>query len=204
MTTESEPILLAKLLLQPLATCENLARHDISASRIFFGVAIWIGLIPPVFAFIGASIFGWQIGAIEPIFLPTPILLGISVAYYITLLFGFVTTAMVSQWMAETYGASDSLGTHFAVVTIVGAPLIIGSITHLYPHAFINVLILVPFLIWSMSLLYRGLPIALGITREKGMLMASALIAYLLVAFVSLLGITMFLWTKGLGPELGV
>jgi len=204
MTTESEPILLTRLLFQPLATCEDLAKHEISASRIFFGIAVWIGLIPPVFAFIGATIFGWQIGAVEPIYLPAPILLGISIAYYITLLFGFVTTALVSQWMSATYGASDSLGTHFAVVTIIGAPLIIGSITHLSPHAFINVLILVPFLIWSMSLLYRGLPIALGISREKGMLMASALIAYLLVAFVSLLGITMFLWTQGLGPELGI
>jgi len=204
MTTNSEPLLLTRLLFQPLATCKGLASHELSASRIFFKIAIWIGLIPPTFAFIGATIFGWQIGAVEPIFLPAPILLGISIAYYITLLFGFITTALVSQWMSSTYGAPDTLGIHFAIVTIVGAPLIIGSITHLYPHAFINVLILVPFLIWSMSLLYRGLPIALGITPEKGMLMASALIAYLLVAFVSLLGITMFLWAKGLGPELGI
>lgn len=204
MTTESELLLLARLLFQPLATCKGLASHELSASRIFFKIAIWIGLIPPTFAFIGATIFGWQIGAVEPIFLPTSVLLGISVAYYITLLFGFVTTALVSQWMSATYGASKSLGTHFAIVTIVGAPLIIGSITHLYPHAFINILVLVPYLIWSMSLLYRGLPIALGITPEKGVLMASALIAYLLVAFVSLLGITMFLWTMGLGPELGI
>ncbi len=116
MTTESEPMLLARLLFQPLATCEDLARHEISASKIFFGIAVWIGLIPPVFAFIGATMFGWQIGAVEPIYLPAPILLGISIAYYVTLLFGFVTTALVSQWMSTTYGASDSLGTHFANV----------------------------------------------------------------------------------------
>jgi hypothetical protein len=36
------------------------------------------------------------------------------------------------------------------------------------------------------------------------MLMASSLIGYLLVAAVSLLGITVALWSAGLGPRLGV
>jgi hypothetical protein len=129
MTTESGPMLLARLLFQPLATCEDLARHEISASKIFFGIAVWIGLIPPVFAFIGATMFGWQIGAVEPIYLPAPILLGISIAYYVTLLFGFVTTALVSQWMSTTYGASDSLGTH--VVVLVN-PVITDYIGYLF------------------------------------------------------------------------
>ena len=157
-----------------------------------------------MFAYLGASKFGWRLGAVEPLYLPSNILLSISISYYLTLLFGFISTALVSQWMSATYGARESLRTHFAIITIVGAPLIVGSVIHLYPHAFINLLVLVPVMIWSMSLLYRGLHLALGITPEKGMLMASALIAYLLVAFVSLLGITMFLWSKGLGPSLGI
>ena len=204
MTIDKQQLLLYRILVRPLKTCKDLTRDKVSASAIFFKIAIWIGLIPPVFAYIGASKFGWHIGAVEPLYLPEEMLLLISVAYYITLLFGFVSTALVSQWMSATYDAPDTLGTHFAIVTIVGAPLIIGSVIHIYPHAFINLLVLVPVLIWSMSLLYRGLPLALGIDQEKGMLMASALIAYLLVAFVSLLGITMFLWSIGLGPTLGI
>ena len=74
---------------------------------------------------------------------------------------------------------------------------------HLYPHVFLNVLVLVPTLIWSMYLLYRGLPVALRIDPRRGMLMASALIAYLLVAAVSLLGLTVMLWVHGIGPRLG-
>jgi hypothetical protein len=35
------------------------------------------------------------------------------------------------------------------------------------------------------------------------MLMASALIAYLLVGLVSLLGLTVALWGNGIGPSLG-
>jgi hypothetical protein len=74
---------------------------------------------------------------------------------------------------------------------------------HLYPHVFLNVVVLVPTLIWCMYLLYRGLPIVLRINPQRGMLMASALIGYLLVAAVSLLGLTAMLWIHGIGPRVG-
>jgi len=46
--------------------------------------------------------------------------------------------------------------------------------------------------------------VVLQISPERGMLMASSLILYLLVAAVSLLGITMYAWTHGIGPRIGV
>ena len=106
--------------------------------------------------------------------------------------------------MASTYGARHSLGCHFALVTIIAAPLVVGSAIHLFPDVFINVLVFIPTLMWSMFLLYKGLPIVLKISPERGMLMASALIGYLLVAVVSLLGLTVALWGRGIGPSLGV
>ena len=157
-----------------------------------------------MFAYIGASNFGWRLGAVEPIFFSSGILFAISIAYFLTLLFGFVSSAIVSQWMASTYGARHSLGIHFALITVVGAPLAVGSVIHLYPHVFINILVLVPTLIWSMYLLYRGLPIVLQISPQRGMLMASSLVGYLLVAAVSLLGITVVLWGQGIGPRMGI
>ena len=160
-------------------------------------------LLPPVFIFIGTHRFGWLLG-VEPIVLPDPIIAVVSIGYFVLLAFGFVTTALVSAWMANTYGAVSSFGMHFALVSVVGAPLAVGSIVHLYPHAFINVLVLVPILIWVMYLLYRGLPAMLGTGPERGMLMASALVAYLLVAWVSLIGITAALWRFGLGPVMGI
>jgi hypothetical protein len=106
--------------------------------------------------------------------------------------------------MASTYGADTSLARSLALVTLVGAPLAVGSIVHLYPHAFVNVVVLVPPLLWSMYLLYRGLPIVLKTDAERGMLMASSLIAYLLVSWVTLLGITAVLWSYGVGPTVSI
>jgi hypothetical protein len=130
--------------------------------------------------------------------------LAICAAYFVALLIGFLTSAVIMRWMAVTYDANPSLGRCFALMAIVGAPLAVGSIVHLYPHAFLNVLVLVPVLIWCMFLLYRGLPVVLGTGPNRGMLMASALIAYLMVALVSLLGLTVALWGSGIGPLIGV
>ncbi|HEY7378563.1 MAG TPA: Yip1 family protein [Steroidobacteraceae bacterium] len=193
---------LGKILFSPTAVFQAVARESPPATRVFFRFALWLGLLPPLFAYVGTLKFGWRLG-VEPVFLPPRSVLTICVLYYAILLFGFVSGGVVARWMASTYDASQSLGRCFALLAIVGAPLAVGSIVHLYPNAFINVLVLVPALIWSMFLLYRGLPVVLETGPNRGMLMASALIAYLLVALVSLFGITVALWGSGLGPRIG-
>jgi hypothetical protein len=196
--------LILRLLFQPNTVFKLLADLRPSPTAVFLKIALWFGIMPPLFAYFGAVNFGWRLGTIEPLYLPQNVLLGISVAYFFALLGGFISTAIVSRWMASTYGARHSLGIHFAMISIVGAPIALGSIIHLYPDVFINMLVLVPAILWSMYLLYRGLPIVLHTTPERGMLMASSLIGYFLVALVSLLGITVVLWSHGIGPTLGV
>ena len=196
--------LVLRLLLSPTAVFNELAETRPEPHSVFFRYLLWLAVIPPLFAYIGASNFGWRLGASEPLYLDSESLILISIAYFFALIFGFVSTAIIAQWMATTYGARMSLGIHFALVVIVAAPLVVGSVIHLYPHVFINVVVLIPTLMWCMYLLYRGLPIVLKITPERGMLMASALIGYLLVAAVSLLGLTVGLWSRGVGPLIGV
>jgi hypothetical protein len=193
---------LLTVLFHPKKVFEALAVADPSASKVFFGFALWLGLLPPLFAYFGTMQFGWRLG-VEPVFLPRATVLAICTAYFVALLFGFLSGAVVARWMAVTYDASQSFGRCLALMAIVGAPLAVGSVVHLYPHAFFNVLVLVPVLIWCMYLLYRGLPVVLGTGPNRGMLMASALVAYLFVAFVSLLGITVALWGSGIGPLIG-
>lgn len=204
MKTEISSWLFLRLLLKPDSVFKELSYTRPDPYAIFFRYLIWLAVLPPLFAYIGAANFGWRIGAAEPLYLPGGDLMIISIIYFFILLFGFVSTALVAQWMATTYGARSSLGIHFALVVILAAPLVAGSVIHLFPHIFINVIVLIPVLIWSMYLLYKGLPIVLNISHERGMLMASALIAYLLVAVVSVLGLSVALWGSGIGPSIGV
>ncbi|HEX6999464.1 MAG TPA: Yip1 family protein [Gammaproteobacteria bacterium] len=192
---------LGSILRSPTAVFARLAEQPPGAAGVFFRFALWLTLLPPAFAYIGTTTFGWRLG-VAPIVLPDRIAAAVSAAYFLLLLFGLLSTALIARWMARTYGASDSLGPSLALVAVVGVPLALGSAAHLYPHAFLNVIVLVPALIWSMYLLYRGLPIVLRTEPGRGMLMASALLAYLLVAWVSLLGLTVVLWSRGLGPRI--
>ncbi len=193
---------LHRILFSPTAIFQAVAVESPRASRVFFRIALWLGLLPPLFAYFGTLRFGWRLG-VEPVYLPQSTVLAICVAYFGSLLFGFLSSALIARWMAATYDADQSLGRCLALMAIVGAPLAVGSVVHLYPHAFLNLLVLVPVLIWCMFLLYRGLPVVLATGPNRGMLMASALIAYLLVALVSLLGVTVALWGNGIGPAIG-
>jgi len=192
---------LGTVLLRPNQAFAEIAAHPPSSAGVFFGFALWLGLAPPLFAYIGTTTFGWRLG-VEPLLLTPPAAAAIAAAYFALLLLGFLSASFVAHWMASTYSANASFGRSFALIALVGAPLTVGSIAHLYPHALINVVVLVPALIWSMYLLYRGLPVMLETDPARGMLMASSLIAYLLVAWVSLLGITVVLWSHGIGPRI--
>lgn len=196
-------VFLLTVLFQPKRVFEDLAVAEPSAWRVFFKFLIWFALIPPLCAYIGGSRYGWDLGAASPLLLGKKELLTVSVFYFAVLLAALVSTAFISRWMSVTYGARNSLGVHMALVAILAAPVTFGSIIHLYPHVFINLLVLIPALTWAMYLLYAGIPVALGINPERGILMASSLVAWLLVAFVTLLGITVGLWAHGLGPSIG-
>jgi hypothetical protein len=188
------------VLFHPQRAIAEIGAHPPSSARAFFGAALWLGLCPPLFAYVGTTVFGWRLG-VDTMFLAPRTVLAIAVAYFVMLLVGFLSTALVARWMSDTYGADGSLERCIALVTLVGTPLTVGSIVHLYPNAFVNVLVLVPTLIFSMYLLYRGLPIVLKTDPGRGMLMASSLIAYLLVSWVMLLCITAVLWSHGVGPQ---
>lgn len=196
--------LLFKSLYEPQTAFSELAKVEPSPLSILFRYSIWLLILPPAFALIGAANFGWRLGAMEPLNLPVESLILVSAGYLVVLIFGLVSTALISRWMAATYGANSSLGRHLALITIVGEPLAVASMAHLYPDVLVNILVMIPTLIWSMYLLYKGIPIVLETPPERGMLMASSLVGWLLVAAVSLLGLSMSLWTLGVGPLLGV
>lgn len=161
-------------------------------------------ILPPVFAWVGSTVFGWRLGTADPIYLENTARIIVSFFYAMALGFGYISTVLLARWMAKTYGSNTDIQVIGALITVVVAPLSIASVAHLYPQVFFNVLVMIPAVIWSMNLLYRGLPIVMDIPPERGMMMSSSLVGWLLVAFVSLLGISVSLWTYGLGPSVGV
>lgn len=192
------------MIFEPAEAFAKLPGAHVSSADIFFGYTIWLLICPPVFLWVGGYLFGWHIGGSDPLRLPIPALTISSILYCAALIFGFFSTVFLSCWMAKSYDADASPGTHIALISIVGTPLAIISAIHLFPHIAVNMLAIIIAISWSMYLLYTGLPVALNTTPEKGMLMSSSLVGWLLVAAVSLLGMTLMVWVSGYGPLLGV
>lgn len=195
---------LFSLLLDPGTALRELARADRAPVRVARRFLPLLLLLPPTCAALGGIVFGWRLGAPEPLYLGTAQAVTVSLLYLFALCFGFFTTVGLARWMGVTYGAAGSYRIYLAFFTVVCAPLAAASLAHLFPHVFFNVLVMIPAAIWSMTLLYRGLPVVLHIPPERGMLMSSALVGWLLVAAVSLLGISAWLWTAGLGPAIRI
>lgn len=196
--------LLFTILSDPGAVLRDLAHSDAAFAASIRARLPLLLLLPPLSAAVGGIVFGWRLGTAEPLYLDFTQSVTISFFYLLALCFGFFSTALLARWMGQTYGAETSFEACAALLTVVSAPLAIASLSHLYPHVFFNVLVLIPAVIWSMALLYRGLPVVLRIPPERGMLMSSALVGWLLVAAVSLLGISAALWTAGLGPAIRI
>lgn len=127
--------------------------------------ASWMGLIPPACIFIGSTQFGWHLGIGEALHVPHQLAAWVSLAYYVFLLAGFTVAIFLIRWMAPTYGASTDPGVHASLLVTAGAPLMIGGAVHLYPQIGVNLMLLVPALLWSAFLLYTGLPKVLRIDQ---------------------------------------
>lgn len=192
-----------KVLYAPEAVFRNIGDSPPSLANVLVSKAIWLGLIPPACAFVGTGQFGWHLGIGEPLRVSGATTLIICAAYYAFLLGGFVLAALMMRWMAPTYGASDNLGSHAAVVCAAGTPLMVGGVIHLYPQLGVNLMLLVPAMMWSTYLLYTGLPVALKTGADRGMLMATSMLGVFFVAANALMILTMALWTLGLGPDIG-
>ena len=172
--------------------------------EVMLKYALWIGLIPPVSAFFGATTFGWRLGAGEPVVFPAATAFAMCAAYYLALLAGFALAARVALWMRPNYAEEARDGQCWALVAVVGTPMALGGIFHLYPSAVLNIAVLTPAFLWSAFLLYTGLPVVLKNGPERGMLMASAILGFVLTALAAFMTLVMILWVHGFGPVLGI
>lgn len=161
-------------------------------------------MIPPLFLFIGTYLFGWHIGAEHPVNVDLDVLCFVCLTYWVILFVGILGLGFISRWMAPTYAGTLAIGPHLALIVSSAAPLMLGSVAHLYPHVILNTLVFIPVALWSLLILYRAVPVLLSTDPQRGMLHASSLVGVVLVAAVSLLGLSVGLWTVGFGPNIGV
>ncbi|MFT5452643.1 MAG: hypothetical protein ACI9N9_002136 [Enterobacterales bacterium] len=166
----------------------------------YLGYVMLLSLIPSVAWYIGTTQVGWTVGAGDPIKLTTESSFQISLLFYVAMLLGIYVLGAMIHWMAKTYKAESTLAKSYAIAAYTCTPLFLVGILGLYPVIWLQMIAGLGAISYTVYLLYSGLPIVMGINKERGFLFASAVVAVGMVMFIALLGVTVILWGLGVAP----
>ena len=159
-----------------------------------------LAAIPPLSGFIGTAFIGWRIGSGPPVKLTVDSALMIAVLYYFALMVAVASIGALINWMGKTYDADQPLSRSVVLASYVATPLFLIGIFQLYPILWLNMILGLPALAYSVYLLYTGVPIMMDVSTERGFLFSSAVLAVGLVTLVAMLVSTVILWGFGFEP----
>ncbi len=188
------------LLSHPEKEWKNIRKENCTIGKCYCSHVLLLAAIPPVAGYFGTTQVGWQVVSREVHKLTPESALWIAILSYLTILVAVFTIGKLIHWMGQTYGAKRSLSQCIALAAYTATPLFLSGIMLLYPMLWLNLLIGLPVLAYSVYLLYTGVPIVMGVTKERGFLFSSAVLAVGLVALVAVLAATVILWDIGIGP----
>ena len=189
------------LFLHPAAEWENIRDERCSIGKCYCSYVFLMAAIPPISGYIGTTAFGWEIGAREAVKLSSESALFIAIAFYLVMLVGVFSMGAMIHWMGQTYGAKQPLSRCITMASFTATPLFLVGLVELLPILWLNFVVGLPALAYSVYLLYLGVPIMMEVSEERGFLFSSAVLAVGLVVLVSMLAATAILWGNGFAPQ---
>lgn len=189
------------LFIDPVRQWQIIRQEHLGLKRYYAAHVFLLAAIPAVSGYIGTTRIGWQIGAGEPIRLTSETALSIAVIYYLVLLVAVFTIGKLIQALGKAYDVDKPLPLCVALAAYSATPLFLIGVMELYPLLWLNFLLGLPALAYSVYLLYSGLPIMMEISKERGFLYSTAILGVGLIALVALLAATALFWGMGLQPE---
>lgn len=188
------------LFTDPMQEWEKIREQQKSSNKSSVGHIFILALIPAISGYIGTTQVGWRIGVGEPIRITGDSAFAIAVIYYLALLVGIFSIGWVIHLLGKAYEVEKPLPLCIALASYTATPLFFIGLMQVYPVLWLNMLMGLPALAYTVYLLYSGLPIMMEIPAERGFLYSSAVLAVGLVALVSMLAMTALLWGMGLQP----
>jgi hypothetical protein len=189
------------LFFQPKKEWKSIKGERCSIGKCDCSHVLILAAIPAIAGYIGTTQVGWSFGGFEVHKLTTQSALQIAILTYLTMLVAVFSLGKAIHWMGQTYGSKQTLPQAIALAAYAATPLWLMGFFFLYPVLWINMLIGLPALAYTVYLLYTGVPVMMSVTQERGFLFASAVLAVGLVMLVAVLGAMAMLWSMGIGPE---
>jgi len=189
------------LFFHPKQEWKSIKGERCSVGKCYCSHVLLLAAIPAIAGYFGTTQVGWSFGGFEVHRLTTQSALQIAIITYLTMLVAVFSLGKAMHWMGQTYGSKQTLPQAIALAAYTATPLWLMGFFFLYPVLWVNMLIGLPALAYTVYLLYTGVPVMMSVSQERGFLFASAVLAVGLVMLVAVLGIMVVLWSMGIGPE---
>jgi hypothetical protein len=171
-------------------------------TRLYVTYVVILAAIAPICAYISTAHFGWAVGADRLIKLTEISAIQLSVLTYLAMLVGVFALGYAINWMARTYGAREEHvpSNGIALAAYSCTPLFLAGFALLYPQPWFNAIVFLAAACYGAWLMFDGLPIVMGIEKDRAVMYGGALLTVALVILVSTRVGSVLLWNMGLGP----
>lgn len=190
----------AGLFTHPHREWEEIRDTQESVSHLYFAHVLFLALIPPVSMYLGTTKIGWRIGNGAPVMLTESSAAVMSFLMYLAILAGVAVIGVFINWMARTYDSSPGLARCIVFAAYTATPLFFAGLCALYPNVVLAMLVGIVAVFYTVYLLYMGIPIFMKIPEDEGFIYSSSILTIGLVMFVSIMAITVLIWSFGFGP----
>ena len=192
---------LSGLFTDPVHEWERIRDADYSTVDSLTGHTLLLALIPALSSYVGTTMVGWQVGGAVPVKLTHLSAGQIALLYYFAMVTATFTMGFMIHWMSRTYGAEQPLSQCVTLATYTATPLFLVGVMQLYPLLWLNLVLGLPVVGYTVFLFYTGVPVVMRIPPERGFLFSSAVMAFGMVALVAMLAVTVILWSQGFAPS---
>lgn len=189
------------LLTRPSAQWRTVAAMDDKSLQTLLIYPCLLAILPAVAWYYGTTQVGWTVGDHgETIRLTRASARQICILFYLTMLACIAVIGYFIHWMSTTYGATSSITRCIVIAGLTATPLFIAGLVGFHPILWLDMLVGVVAVSWSIYLMYMGIPIVMKIPEERGFLFSSAVLAIAMVILTCLMVGSVILWDLGAAP----
>ena len=189
------------MITKPSATWRTIAAMPEKSRNALVLYPCIMAVFPAIAWYYGTSHVGWTVGSYnEVIRLTTESAFQISILFYLVMVASVAAIGYFIHWMSDTYGADSTLAKGIVIAGLTATPLFVTGLVGFYPTLWLDLLIGVVAVSWSVYLMYLGIPIVMNIPEERGFLFSSAVLAIALVILVCIMVVSILAWEYGAAP----
>ncbi|MFT5691529.1 MAG: hypothetical protein ACI92E_000858 [Oceanicoccus sp.] len=193
------------LMIRPEAQWQAIAeKGNFSLLSAFLYTAVF-ACVPAFAWYYGTTVVGWTVGDGDTTRLTTDSAATITILFYFVMVASVYAIGYMMHWMSETYstGAANvsNLAKCISIASFTATPLFIVGAIGFIPVLWVSLVLGVVAACYAVYLLYIGIPIVMGIPKERGFLYASAVIAFCLVLITVIMGGSVIAWDMGAAPS---